>query len=219
MKKILILLIITSGISISAQVGVNNPNPVRMLDINGNLRLRGLEYKKNDPNYTKILVTNAAGEIEYWDKQDILDKIDQLYVVNKKFVLSATGPDTNLIVPCGRFQFRYNNPVMPQIKLVTANTSDTNIYYSRIRKRNSSANNFTVNTGRSLNTNQMTTINASNQWVDIGNATDSTGAFSKDTLDEYYITYPGDVNMYRVTFVARTAADNNVSYSMVCERF
>lgn len=219
MKKILTTIIITYGISAYGQVGINNQNPVRTLDINGNLKVGNLEHKKDDTNYNRILVTNNAGEIEYWEKQDIVNKVDELQVINKKFSVSSSGPDPTIIVPCGKFKFRYDNPVMPQISLVTANTSNMNIYYSRIRKRNNSGAAFSIAQGRSLNTNQFAVITAANAWVNIGTATDATGAFSTDTLDEYYITYPGDANMYRVTFLARAADNSNVSYSMICERF
>lgn len=219
MKNILILIALSFGILISAQVGIGNSDPVRTLDITGNLNVRNVEYKNADPNYKNVLVTNADGEIEFWDKQDIKDKMDDMYVVNKKFSVSTTGPDTDLVVPCGKFQLRYNSPVMPQIKLLTPTGSATTIYYNRIRKRNSSSDGFSTDNGRSLKTNQTVSINSRNSWVNIGKSTDATGDFSNNTLDEYYITYPGDKNLYRITFLARTAGGGNISYSMVCERF
>lgn len=140
-------------------------------------------------------------------------------MVNKKFTASKTGPDPATIVSCVKFEFRYNSPVMPQIRLATARTASSRIYYNRIRKRDSSANGLTTETGGSFNSNQYVKIPIANTWQNIGVSGDTTGNFNNNTFDEYYITYPGDTNMYRVTFLARNAGNSNVNYTMVCEKF
>lgn len=206
-------------VTFKAQVGINTSQPTRTLDINGDLRLRVANDKGNDSNYNKVIVTNDTGDVDFWTKQAIVDKMESLYVVNKKFTASKTGPDPNTIVACGRFQFRYNSPLMPQIKLLTPPSSTTRIYYNRIRKRDSASNDFTTETGRSYNSNVFVDIGRNNQWRDIGVSSDATGNFSNDTLDEYYISYPDDQNIYRVTFLARNAGGNNYNYTMVCEKF
>ncbi|SKC06067.1 hypothetical protein SAMN05660477_02712 [Soonwooa buanensis] len=212
------VLLLTIGV-LNAQVGINTTTPTRTLDVNGDLRLRSTVDKATDPAYNRVLVKDVDGKVDYWTKQEVLNKIEALYVVNKKFTASKTGPDPATIVACGKFEFRYNSPVMPQIRLATAGTGSTRIYYNRIRKRDSSANGFTTETGRSFNSNQYVTIPRANTWQNIGASSDSTGNFTNNTFDEYYITYPGDTNMYRVTFLARNAGGGNVNYSMVCEKF
>lgn len=218
-NKIILVLLCSASFCFQAQVGINTKTPTRTLDVNGNLRVRSLENKSNDATYDKVLVTNSTGDIDYWTKQDVKDKIESLYVVNKKFSASKTGPDPNTIVACGKFEFRYNTPVMPQIRLATPRGGSTVIYYNRIRKRDSSSNGFTTGTGRSFNSNQSVSIPANNTWRNIGASGDITGIFNSDTFDEYYITYPGDANLYRVTFVTRNAGNSNYNYTMVCEKF
>jgi len=85
-------------------------------------------------------------------------------VVNKKFTASKTGPDPATIVPCVKFEFRYNSPVMPQIRLATARTASSRIYYNRLRKRDSSSNGLTTETGGSFNSNQYVKIPIANTW-------------------------------------------------------
>ncbi len=204
-----------------AQVGINTKTPTRTLDVNGNLRVRSLENKSTDTTYDKVLVTNANGEIDYWTKQDVKDKIEALYVVNKKFTASKTGPDPTTIVPCGRFEFRYNSSTMPQIRLAVRSTSATRVYYNRIRKKDAETSSFDA-ANRSFFSNQYVTIsndtNNNNNWANIGSATSGPG-FDNNTLDEYYITYPGDANLYRVSFVTRNSGSGTYNYTMVCEKF
>ena len=214
-KKISGLLIFSLCITANAQVGINTTTPTRTLDVNGDLRVRLLEDKAADPLYDKVLVKDANGNIDYWTRQDIMDAMETLYVVNKKFTASKTGPDPTTIVPCGKFEFRYNTPVMPQLRLVTAPTANLTVYYNRIRKKDGTTSTFDA-TNRSFRSNQSVNLTTANAWVDIGS---DAVAFNNNTLDEYYISYPGDNNIYRVSFVTRNAGGGNVNYTMVCEKF
>lgn len=224
MKIYYILLLSLVSTNFSAQVGINTTTPTRTLDINGNLRLRTTDKKSADTNYNRVLVTNDKGEIEYWGKEEIQNEMIGLEIENKIMYFS-TSPSGNTIVPCGKFQIRFSASTVPEIKLVTANTSATSIYYSRTRKLNSSDPNFSTSSNfRTLRTNEIATIAVANNWVDIGTvsgvATGTKGRlYAINTLDEYYMSYPGDNNLYRITFLARKMTDSANSYSMLCEKF
>lgn len=221
--KILIALII--GINVFSQVGINTQQPTKTLDINGDLRVRNLEKKSADPNYNKVLVTNANGDIEFWDKAAIQTEMKGTEVENKIMYFSSS-PSGDLVVPCGKFKLRYSSNTEPQIQLVTAPTSTQTIFFSRIRKVNSSDNTFgAANSKRSIRTNETVSIATNNNWVNIGsvsNLTDANGGkYAVDYLDEYYMSFPGENYLYRITFLARKMATTPAanSYSMLCEKF
>jgi hypothetical protein len=46
-------------------VGIKTTNPNRVLDVNGNLGVRGLLDKSSDANYTRVLVSDSLGNIDY----------------------------------------------------------------------------------------------------------------------------------------------------------
>ena len=208
-----IVFVLISTLTFS-QVGINTEQPTRTLDVNGNERLQNTEYKINDPNYNKVLVINDNGNVDAWDKVDIIAKVSDLIVETKKFY-SSISPDPNIQVPCGKFVMRFsgdaNNNTIPQIKLKTPNTTATTIYYNIITKQNSSGNSFSPN--NTLNTNQTLSINTSNNFISIDDT------YSINKLDEIYLSYPGDNNIYRITYLARTMSDTEFSYSMICEKF
>lgn len=205
-----ILFILISATSFS-QVGINTEEPTRMLDVNGNLRLQKTEYKANDNTYDKVLVINSEGNVDSWKKADVIAKMDELIVETKKLYFSSS-PDPDIQVPCGKFLLRFadgsRNPI-PQIKLKTANTTVTPVYYNIIGKENSSSNTFSG----SIATNKTLSIPVDNSFVSI----DST--YKTNKLDEIYLSYPNDDNLYRVTYLARTMSATEYSYTMICEKF
>lgn len=225
MKKIYIALIGFFSLALNAQVGINTDTPTRTLDVNGNLRIRETENKNLDPDYNKVLVTNANGEIEFWDKANLQQRINDIYTEGKKNTVSSLTTDRTKKIKCGKFEFGYSDSstLIPQIRLATAPKSNVTVYYNRIRERNNSGSVFTLETGRSLITNQSFIFGTANNFANIGGSVngDTTGNYNVDTLDVYYISYPGDANIYRVTFLARRANStaSNVNYSMICEIF
>ena len=215
-----------------AQVGINTSSPTKTLDVNGSLRVRSTTYKETDVNYTKVLAVNSTGDTDFLTKDYIKTRMSDGVLENKIMYFSTT-PSGNTIVPCGRFQLRFNTSTDPQIRLNKPTGSDVDIYYTRIRKLNNSGGLFTEDIGRSLRTNETITISGSantnneSNWKDIGivsNPPTENKAIKYDvnTLDEYYISYPGIPNIYRVTFLARTMTQpsqaETYSYTMICEK-
>lgn len=221
--KIKILIALIAGINVFSQVGINTQDPTETLDVIGNLRVRTLEKKSDDSDYQKVLVTNSTGKVEYWDKSAILNEMKGTEIENKIMYFS-TSPSGDVIVPCGKFKLRYSLNTEPQIKLVDPPSSSQTIYFSRIRKVNSGDNSFLATNGkRSIRTNETVSINTNNNWANIGyvsNLTEGTGGkYAINYLDEYYMSYPGDNYIYRITFLARTMSSDANSYSMLCEKF
>ena len=213
MKNIYNILFVLISTLTFSQVGINTEQPTRTLDVNGNERLQNTEYKINDPNYNKVLVINDNGNVDAWDKVDIIAKVSDLIVETKKFY-SSVSPDPNIQVPCGKFILRFSDDslnTIPQIKLKAQSSTNTTIYYNIITKQNNSGNGF--NASSTLNTNQTLLINTNNDFVSL----DPT--YTKNQLDEFYLSYPGDNNLYRVTFIARTMSATEFSYAMICEKF
>jgi hypothetical protein len=58
MKNILFISVFISWFC-SAQVGINTTSPTRMLDHNGDLRVRTLTDKTADNSYGKVILTNG----------------------------------------------------------------------------------------------------------------------------------------------------------------
>lgn len=212
MKKIkLIIIILLLSFSYSnAQIGINTNTPQRTLDINGNLRIRTTTNKNSDTSYDKVLVVNNIGETETWTKQAVKTELASLAVETKK-VYFSNGPNPNTPVTCGKIQLRFSASTHPEIRRVGGNTAVT-VYFSRIR--------MTATNNKNLVTNSNVTIPANNNWQRIDN-TNSGGNYTLNTKDEYYLSYPGDENIYRITTLARTMStspDTN-SYTILCEKF
>lgn len=225
MKKLYLILTCILGSQLFSQIGINTDKPTKTLDINGDIRVRTLTKKSTDSDYSKVLVTNNSGEIEYWDKVAIQNEMKGNEVENKIMYFSIS-PNGNTIVPCGRYQLRFSASTEPQIKLVTSTSTDQIIYFSRIRKLNHNSSSFgETGSKRSVRTNETINIGSANDWVSIGSVSGLTSGngnlYAVNYLDEYYMSYPGDNNLYRITFLARTMTTSPAtnSYSMLCEKF
>ncbi|MDM1299887.1 hypothetical protein HXZ94_15430 [Empedobacter falsenii] len=202
MKKILFYIFIFISSTLFSQVGVNTDQPTRALDINGDLRIRDLK-KVTITDYPDVLVTDVDGNIEKHSAQAIIDAISDLTVETKELYFDSS-PDGTKIVPCGRFNFRFSNTTKPQMSSVTNLSSVTTIYYLSQLKANENSKTV-LNTNKNI---QLTTA-----FVDL----DST--YALNSVGEYYMSFPGDNNFYRIVFLARKMNDSQNSYSIVCEKF
>lgn len=215
MKKIITLFTIGYSVLIFSQVGIGTQSPGKTLDINGDLKVVTTTDKSNDATYNKILVANSSGEIGAWTRDGIRDQIESVFLENKKVIVFSNAPDIDRTMECGRFEFRFNTGPEPQMRLATAPTSGTTIYYSRIHKQNSGANSFYGD--NTITTNIPAVYDTSNEWVSL----DPSGRIL-NSLDEIYISYPGDKNLYRLTLLPRTMQTTPTVlyfYTMMCEKF
>ena len=202
MKNILSAILFCAVIIGYAQVGVNTDNPSRVLDVNGDLRVRTLN-KVTIADYPDVLVTDVNGNIEKHSAQAIIDAISDLTVETKELYFNST-PDGTKIVPCGRFNFRFSNTTKPQISSVSNLALATTIYYLSQRKYDS---------------NQKVVLSTSKSIQTIAGFVDLDSTYALNNVGEYYMSFPGDNNFYRVVFLARKMNASQNSYSIICEKF
>lgn len=195
--------------SVSSQVGIGTTAPTRALDVNGDVRIRTLTDKSTDSNYNKIIVANSNGDLDSWDKASLLNTVKDLAVENKKITYFSNSPVIGNVMSCGKMQYRFDNGPLPQMRLVTA--ADVLIYYTKIQKVNSNANAFIP--PNNITSNLTAAYTAANSWFTLD------PDYSNNILDEFYMTYPGDTNLYRVTFLARNMGVDQYFYTMLCEKF
>lgn len=213
MKNRLLILTFLSTVAFG-QVGINTNQPTRTLDINGDLYISNLENKSTDNNYVNVLVANSEGEVEAFSKEELKKLFNEETIETKKLYID-NKPDETKVVPCGRFKFRFSNATKPQIALV--NNLDVMIYFTRISK----ISNETIGAGDKNVTYDSSLSFTKNDY----SFKDLNSDFNLNNLNEYYLSYPGDKNMYRVTFLARnmiqatqgSPAKNN--YTIICEKF
>lgn len=205
MKNILLCLSIFISTNLFSQVGINTDQPTRNLDINGEARVRDLK-KVTIADYPDVLVTDINGNIEKYSAQAIIDAISDLTVETKELYFDTT-PDGTKIVPCGRFNFRFSNTTKPQIASVTNLASPTTIYYMSQYKSN--VNNIDMKAVLLTSKN----IQSKTVFVDLDTN------YALNGVGEYYMSFPGDNNFYRVVFLARKMTDTQNSYSIICEKF
>lgn len=198
----------------SQNVGIGTNAPSRNLDINGDFRVRTLTDKSTDATYNNVIVSNSNGELDKWDKASMLNTIQQLALENKKLTYVSNSPNVGNSVDCGKFSFRFNASTLPQIKLVSG--PSTSIHYTLIHKVNKSTDGFS---GTNTLTSNMTVTIGSDTTVDTNGWQTLDSSYANNSLDELYITYPGDNNLYRVTFLARNSSATQFFYTMICEKF
>ncbi len=148
-------------------------------------------------------MTDVDGNIEKHSPQAIIDAISDLTVETKELYFNSS-PDGTKIVPCGRFDFRFSSGTIPQIGSVSNLTTPTRVYFLGQLKKE--INLFTVTQASVLLQNKSNFVNLDSNYL-------------LNNIGEYYISFPGDNNFYRVVFLARKMTDSQNSYSIVCEKF
>lgn len=210
MKKIFItysLLLFCFYTAQTGNVGISTDSPSRNLDVNGNIRVRTLTNESTNPSYNNVIVANSNGELEKWDKTNIMALVGGYVIETKKIAYSSNGPNINNTVACGKFEFRFNTGSIPQIRLVTPATAT--IYFTRIKKSNNTS------SGANLvaSNNSINYTAANNVWSNLDSS------YLLSNLEEIYLTYPNNANVYRLTFLARTMSPSSQFYTMICEKF
>ncbi len=202
MKNILSAILFCAVIIGYAQVGVNTDNPSRVLDVNGDLRVRTLN-KVTIADYPDVLVTDADGNIEKHSAQAIIDAISDLSVETKELYFD-NSPDGTKIVPCGRFNFRFSDTTKPQIASFENLSTPATVYYLGQLKFHENRKTVTQNNVVLQKNDDFKTLDDS---------------YSLNSVGEYYLSYPGDNHFYRVVFLGRKMTLSENSYSIICEKF
>ena len=218
MKKHLTFLLLTISITIFGQnVGINTADPKRNLEINGNLKIRNLEDKSNNSDFTHLLVIDSQGNV---DKIQIpaLEQNEINNVEVTRTIYLQNEADVNKECSCGDITIRLNGST-PQIKLnsTTPFTSQNISSFSTgfgVKSWSGTSYNYYDRTGASDGFNFS--INDYSTFKNI----DKTTAFeNNNTIKIYTILLPGQNNLYRVTISRLQNTSNTNIFSLLCEKF
>lgn len=214
--SITVLLILLTS-SVFSQVGINTETPNRTLDVNGNLKVRTLTDQSNNAAYDRVLVTNSTGEVDAIKISELKDEILGNAAENKSLYYTAEVPDDSKVLQCGKFNFSFGTPAVPeknldiQMSLFETPSSKVNVYYTLFRKWGNGASKYYKSYFLTFMPGDYNTPQRLSSGLDL------------NEFGEIYITYPGEKNYYRVSFIARenyTEAEIiNNSYTVVCEKF
>ncbi len=200
-----------------SQLGINTETPNRTLDVNGNMKVRTLTDQSNNAAYDRVLVTNSTGEVDAIKISELKDEILGNAAENKSLYYTALVPDDTKTLQCGKFNFSYGTPSVPeknldiQMSLLETPSSKVNVYYTLFRKWGNKESKYYKS--------YFLPFTSANYNI----PQPLSSGLDKNEFGEIYVTYPGEKNYYRVSFIARqnyieTGTTYN-SYTIVCEKF
>ena len=226
MKAILVSLVtLLSTTTMFAQVGIGINSPQRTLDVNGNIRIRTLDDKSQTLYYDKILVVNNNGDIDYISKGDLKPIGDEFtsdkQVLNNIYTTTNGSADDTKFVTCGKFDFAFRNVASNtniQFRLKTAPASNV-IVYTTLEQNWQAATPSDTNGGYEFQSSEDgRTFTSSNLFEDLPT---SGAAIVTGELNILYLLYPGDTDLYRLTFYRLNQSTTPATYDFVtaCEKF
>ena len=225
MKKTIYILFILFQVYAFGQyenkVGINTDKPTRKLDVNGNLKITTLTDKTSDPKYTDVLITDANGNVDKVPISLIKNQISQSAIEVKRLFYTSQTPDADNRLSCGRFKFSFRpggtDPNYPNknldimVSLVDEPATPITVFYLLFRKWGDNDLKYYKSNGKDFNASNYTTPQLLCPQLDI------------NSFGEFYITYPGEENFYRVNFLGRpnyvSGGNTYNSYTITCEKF
>lgn len=219
MNKFLLLIVYFLVSYVNAQVGINTLFPSRTLHVDGDVRIRDLEDKSKDLSYTKVLVTDNNGNVDYITDQSLLPQRDEFTsnkeVFNSIYGSESGGPNNDKFVTCGKFDFKFtstggtNSSV--QLRLKQTPAEDFKMFISIEQSWDNGMEFIAYNT-------PMAFTKGKSDFIDI-----PYGPGIVDfELNVLYLIYPNDTDLYRVTIYRVKQAllgDNYRDYTIACEKF
>lgn len=228
-KPVIIIVTLFSNLYFSqvGNVGIKTTTPTRTLDINGTLRVRNTLDKSEDGDYTRILISNTNGDVDYITRADLLPAKDQYssdkQVINNLYSNSANAGDPSKIIKCGKFKFAFGNTTESKIQfaLVDKPTTDVEIFMNM--EQNWSSNGFQFFQGTSGGDASPFIFTTANY----GNMREFAAANLADREQNVmHFQYPNDPNLYRLTVYKvyqslKIGSTDSTSYDFVttCEKF
>lgn len=217
-KKLVFFMSMMLSANIYAQVGINTDEPTRMLDVDGNLKVRSLGDKSsNTTTYNRVLVTDNLGNIDAINLTDLKNQINEEIVENKLIYYTGTAPISSEKLTCGRFQFSFRPSTTPgknldiMVNLVDNPNQEVTAYYTIFRKWGNYNLKYYKANGKTFTTSNYTTPQLLCPQLD------------KNSTGEVYLSYPGEANYYRVYFLGRenhrVGQTVHNSYTITCEKF
>jgi len=216
MKKnilLLFVLISTSAISQNQNVGINTENPLRKLEINGDVRVTSLPDVTNNANYSRILSVNKDnGNVDHLTASSFMQsEVNNVEV--KRSIYLASAPDDTKECSCGDITFRINSSNIAEMKLnsntifTSLNTTSFELDYGIKRWTSTYYNYFN-------DTTYFTDLNYSTYQT-----LDPELFNSNNTVRIYTIILPKQNNLYRLTLSRLANTASNHTFGLICEKF
>ncbi|MCA4777882.1 hypothetical protein [Empedobacter stercoris] len=219
MKKILYIGFLMLFSISWAQVGINTDKPTRDLHVEGNLRVRNLQNKASDDDYSKVLAVDNNGNVDYINKNNLMpDMTEQVnkMVQNNLYTTTDGRPKATETLTCGRFIFNFRgNDAKVSFRLINRPSSTVRVYVTFEQ------NYVPINNNDGFQYEASSSTRNFSYWdydfkdipVTSGQANIADGEYN-----ELYISYPQEKIFYRVTFY-RVKQNGETYFINTCEQF
>ncbi|MFV0208514.1 hypothetical protein OBK13_04795 [Empedobacter falsenii] len=220
MKKILYIGFLMLFSISWAQVGINTDKPTRDLHVEGNLRVRNLQNKASDSDYSKVLAVDNNGNVDYINKNNLLpDMTGQVnkIVQNNLYKTTNERPLPGKTLTCGRFIFNFrDNDAKVSFRLRNLPQNDVNVYVT-FEQNFPPYNN---KDGFQYEASPTTKVFTPNNYTAYQNIPVAQGQaqIADGEYNELYISYPREEQFYRITFY-RVKQNGETYFVNTCEQF
>lgn len=203
-----------------AQVGINTENPTRDLHVEGNLRVRNLQNKASDDDYSKVLAVDNNGNVDYINKSNLLpDMTGQVNKIVQNNLYKTTNgiPIAERTLTCGRFIFNFRqNDAKVSFRLLNSPQNNVNVYVT-FEQNFPPYNNGDGFQYEASPTTKEFTPNNYNAYQNIP-VTPGQAKIADGEYNELYISYPREEQFYRITFY-RVKQNGETYFVNTCEQF
>lgn len=205
------------------QVGINTKQPTRTLHVEGNLKVSDINNVSEDAVYSKILVGNVEGDIDYALKSsflpnvgtDVSDKESYSEIYNNT---NGSGiPERKL--KCGKFFFTFDDNITDSNIMFGLNdkpVANVDVYMNMEQNWDGNGFQFYQGTNSKDGTNAPFSFTTSNYMTP--------QMFKSARLDPYeqnvmIFQYPGDADLYRLTIYKVKHTSDSFDFVSACEKF
>ncbi|MFV0156820.1 hypothetical protein OBK03_13765 [Empedobacter falsenii] len=216
MKKLLSLIsIVVTSVYSYSQVGIGTDNPSRMLHVNGDIKIRNLQFKASDSNYSRVLAIDNQGNIDYVDKSSITpdsnNNINKI-IVNNTYTTSGGTPINTESLKCGKFEFSFiSNSDLANVRFRLTDAPAQTVEVYTTFEQNWTENGFQY---QAKSTPQKLTTQ--NNYIDV--PFDGQARIANGEYNELYLSYPKEQYFYRVSFY-RVQQNSTTYWVTACEKF
>lgn len=202
-----------------AQVGINTDKPTRDLHVEGNLRVRNLQNKASDDDYSKVLAVDNNGNVDYINKNNLMpDMTEQVnkMVQNNLYTTTDGRPLPLRTLTCGRFIFNFReNDAKVSFRLIDRPQSPVSVYVTFEQNYVPYNSDDGFQYEASSSTRNFSFLD--NDFKDIPTRS-GYAKIADGEYNELYISYPQEENFYRVTFY-RVKQNGETYFINTCEQF
>ncbi|WP_300675399.1 hypothetical protein [Soonwooa sp.] len=223
MKQLSIVILLLTVNCLFGQVGINTKTPTRTLHVEGNLKISDIHNASEDAIYSRILVANTGGDVDYASKSSFLpdvgagasDKESYSEIYNNT---NGGGIPTRKL-KCGKFFFTFDDNVNDSNIMFGLNdkpAANVDVYMNMEQNWNGNGFQFYQGTNSTNGPNAPFTFTTTNYM--------NAQMFKSARLDPYeqnvmIFQYPGDADLYRLTIYKVKHASNSFDFVSACEKF